>query len=238
MPLNNKTALYLLAGSVWVLGAAACSDSDSPSEGSGAAGSAGSSGGTNSSGGKGGSTGGTSSSGGKGGGTSSGGGPGTGGSKAGSSNAGTGGSEETGGSAGAPDGNAGEGPGGTGAGGDDGTGEGGGGGGEEPDPNAPVLQYLFDEGEGTVVGDDSGRGLDATLTDASAWSNDGRTGSALSLSGGATPTQFVEMPSGVFTGMNEATIATWVKLDTNPALAPHFSISAIKAPAPTRVSCT
>jgi hypothetical protein len=211
--LNNKTALCLLAGSVWVLGAAACSDSDSPSEGSGAAGSGGSSAGTNSSGGKGGkggSTGGSSSSGGKGG--SSGQTTGSGGTKAGSSNAGTGGSDETGGTAGSPDGSAGESPG---VGGDDGIGEGGGGG-EELDPNAPVLEYHFDEGEGTVVVDDSERALDATLTDATAWSTEGRNGNALSLAGGATPTQFVEMPSGVFTGLNEATIATWVKLDTNP----------------------
>lgn len=73
-----------------------------------------------------------------------------------------------------------------------------------------VLHYGFDD-TGTTVVDTSGRHLNGTATDATAWTANGRIGRALALTG----TQFVSLPSGVLAGVDDFTIATWVKLNAN-----------------------
>lgn len=220
--MKNKTALCLIAGSVWVLAATACGDSepnDDPGTGAAGTSSAGASGSGNngsSAGGSGNGAAGEGSNGDSGGSSATGG----------TSNAGKGGSGGSAGNGGTQTaGNGGSNAGGTnnsGSGGDagdtgsagDGNGEGGAGGNDEPSL-FPILEYHFDEGEGTLIGDDSPRELDATLSDPNAWDAVGRNGCALSLSGGNPPTQFAELPNGVFSGVEEATIAVWVKLRSN-----------------------
>lgn len=78
------------------------------------------------------------------------------------------------------------------------------------EPSDLVLHYEF-EGTGTVVSDSSGRDLHGTLSDVNARTTDGRIGSALSMS--ADDTQYVELPDGVLDGVDDFTIAVWVKYD-------------------------
>jgi hypothetical protein len=114
-----------------------------------------------------------------------------------------------------------------------GTGEMGGAGGEGGQPDVgphqtPRLAYHFDENAGTVVGDSSGRDLDATLSQA-AWTADGRNGPAMKLAGGLPPPQYASVPAGVFDGAKATTIAAWVKLDANPMWARLFDFGNGKA---------
>lgn len=87
--------------------------------------------------------------------------------------------------------------------------------GVEPDAMAQeldlVLHYQFED-LGAVVTDSSDRQLDGTLSDIAAYLADGRVGQALSLS--ADGTQFVELPTGVLEGVDDFTIAAWVRMDT------------------------
>ena len=107
-----------------------------------------------------------------------------------------------------------------------GTADVGGAGGEGGEPDVgphqtPRLAYHFDANAGTVVADSSGRELHATLSQA-AWTGDGRNGSAMKLAGGLPPTQYVNVPAGIFDGAKATTIAAWVKLDANPMWARLF----------------
>ncbi len=83
-------------------------------------------------------------------------------------------------------------------------------------PSGPILYYTFDDGTGTVVTDSSGNGHNGTLettTDAGVstiWTTMGRTMGAISLSGA----QDVAFPSGVLTGVQNMTAATWIELTT------------------------
>lgn len=73
-----------------------------------------------------------------------------------------------------------------------------------------VVHYDF-EGTGTIVADSSGRALNGTLSDPAARTTEGRIGNALSMS--ADDTQYVELPDGVLAGVDDFTIAVWVKYD-------------------------
>jgi hypothetical protein len=97
----------------------------------------------------------------------------------------------------------------------------------------PRLEYGFDENSGTSISDSSGRGLDATLTQA-AWASQGRSGSALALSGGILPAQYASVPAGVFAGAKATTIAAWVKLAANPIWARVFDVGNAAAGLDTR----
>ncbi|HVK72767.1 MAG TPA: LamG domain-containing protein [Kofleriaceae bacterium] len=90
-------------------------------------------------------------------------------------------------------------------------------GGPEPD-GAPasrlVLHYAFED-SGTTVTDQSGRAKDGTLSDASAWTAAGRDGRGLALAGGNPATQFVSLPAGALTDVDDFTIAVWVNVAEN-----------------------
>ncbi len=73
-----------------------------------------------------------------------------------------------------------------------------------------VLWYKFDETGGTTAADSSGGGKNGTLTGGATWAA-GRNGNAVSLSGSS---QYVSLPSGVVSGLNDFTIATWVRVNT------------------------
>jgi DUF1680 family protein len=72
----------------------------------------------------------------------------------------------------------------------------------------PVVWYKFDETSGTAASDSSGSGKNATLTGAT-WAA-GKINNAVSLNGSS---QYVSMPAGFISTLNDLTIATWVKLN-------------------------
>jgi Concanavalin A-like lectin/glucanases superfamily len=78
-----------------------------------------------------------------------------------------------------------------------------------PEPGL-ILRYTF-EGAGTAVTDISGRHLDGTASDATIWIAEGRTGRAAGLRG----TQFISLPAGVLTDVDDFTVASWVKINTS-----------------------
>lgn len=87
-----------------------------------------------------------------------------------------------------------------------------------PEPGL-ILRYAFED-TGTTATDSSGRGKDGTVLDdpgaqadvptAMAWTAEGRSGRGLALTG----TQFVALPNGVLTDVDDFTIATWVRVRT------------------------
>jgi uncharacterized protein len=83
----------------------------------------------------------------------------------------------------------------------------------------PVVWYKFDETSGTTAADSSGNGKTATLTGAT-WAA-GKINNAVSLSGS---TQYVSMPTGIVSTLNDFTIATWVKLNAVSTWARIFDI--------------
>jgi len=70
----------------------------------------------------------------------------------------------------------------------------------------PVTLYHFDETGGTTAADASGGGRTATLQGGATFAA-GRVGNAVNLSGSS---QFVSMPTGVVSGLNDFTISAWV----------------------------
>ncbi|HEY1547184.1 MAG TPA: LamG domain-containing protein [Kofleriaceae bacterium] len=86
---------------------------------------------------------------------------------------------------------------------------------------APILGYAFED-VGSTVADSSGHAFDGTLTGdpSSIWTNGGRNGNGLWLQNpGANmaTSEFVSLPSGVFTNVTDYSVAFWVKLDQNLA---------------------
>lgn len=79
-----------------------------------------------------------------------------------------------------------------------------------PPASNPVTWYKFDETSGTTAYDSSGNGRNATLVNGPTWVV-GRLGNAVNLDGS---NDYVSMPSGIVSSLNDFTIATWVKLDT------------------------
>jgi len=77
-----------------------------------------------------------------------------------------------------------------------------------PEPGL-ILRYTFED-TATAVRDVSGRHMDGTASATTVWIADGRTGRGLGLGG----TQYVSLPSGVLTGVDDFTIAAWVKLSS------------------------
>jgi hypothetical protein len=69
-----------------------------------------------------------------------------------------------------------------------------------------VAYYMFDSN----ANDSSGNGKTATLNGSPTYVA-GRTGNAVSLSGSS---QYVSLPSGIVSGLNDFTISTWVKITT------------------------
>jgi hypothetical protein len=85
-----------------------------------------------------------------------------------------------------------------------------------PEPTVPpttdlVVWYTFDESSGTTAADSSGNGLDATLVNGPTWVA-GQSGNAVSLDGS---NDYVSLPIGVISELDDFTLATWVRLDTS-----------------------
>jgi DUF1680 family protein len=78
----------------------------------------------------------------------------------------------------------------------------------DPSPG-PSVWYKFDETSGTSAADSSGYGKTATLNGGPTWAA-GKLANAVSLSGSS---QYVSMPTGIVSTLNDFTIATWVKLN-------------------------
>ncbi len=76
-----------------------------------------------------------------------------------------------------------------------------------------ILHYEF-EGTTTEVADSSSRGKTGTLNDAAAWTADGRIGRGVDLTGGLPAARYVSLPDGVLSGVDDFTIAVWVKVRT------------------------
>lgn len=101
-----------------------------------------------------------------------------------------------------------------------------------PDPTLR-LRYDFED-TAAVVTDSSGRGFHGTLSDVSARTAGGRNGRGLALhpvlprqNNGLLTPQFVSLPSGVLTGVNDFTVSVWVKTnapDPNATIDPHVRI--------------
>ncbi len=81
-----------------------------------------------------------------------------------------------------------------------------------------ILHYAFED-TGTTVTDTSGAGKNGTLTDATAWTANGRIGRALQMTGDNPATKYVSLPDGVLTGVTDFSISFWVKLNTVSAWA-------------------
>lgn len=91
--------------------------------------------------------------------------------------------------------------------------------GADASPDAPmedshlILHYAFEDSS-TVVTDSSTRKKDGTLSDAAGWTAEGRVGRALAMTNSDPPEVYVSLPDGVLTGVNDFTIAFWLKLSS------------------------
>ena len=74
---------------------------------------------------------------------------------------------------------------------------------------APLLQLKFDESSGTTAVDATGNGWNGTLVNDPAWVA-GQSGNAVSMNG---VNQYVSLPAGVVSSLNDFTISAWVKLN-------------------------
>ena len=75
-----------------------------------------------------------------------------------------------------------------------------------------VAWYRFDEAAGSVATDSSGNGKDATIIGATGARMGGRFGNALRLQ--SSGSQYVRLPNGIVSGLNDFTIATWINPST------------------------
>jgi hypothetical protein len=74
---------------------------------------------------------------------------------------------------------------------------------------APLLQLKFDESSGTTAADATGHGWNGTLVNNPTWVS-GQSGNAVSMNG---TNQYVSLPTGVVSSLNDFTISAWVKLN-------------------------
>jgi uncharacterized protein len=77
-------------------------------------------------------------------------------------------------------------------------------------PPANLVWYRFDETSGTSAADSFGNGRTGTLSTGASWTA-GRSGGAVNLNGS---NGYVSLPAGIVNGVTDATIATWVRLET------------------------
>jgi len=78
-------------------------------------------------------------------------------------------------------------------------------------PLQPVVQYMFDETEGTVATDTSGNGYDGTLKNGPVWVNDVQKGNVIGLDGVNDHVETDPFPA--IDTWDEMTVAAWVKND-------------------------
>jgi hypothetical protein len=82
-----------------------------------------------------------------------------------------------------------------------------------------VVDYEFDECSGTVAGDATTGKHDGTITGATTiWSGSGgRHGCDITMAPVNPATAYVTVPAGIFTNVSDFTIATWVRMTSNPS---------------------
>ncbi len=78
-------------------------------------------------------------------------------------------------------------------------------------PGSLRTHLRFDDGSGTTAVDSSGRGWNGTLANSPTWVGgaNAKLGGALNLNGG---TQHVMLPAGIVSGLDDCTVAFWVRL--------------------------
>ncbi|HEU4613332.1 MAG TPA: LamG domain-containing protein [Kofleriaceae bacterium] len=86
-----------------------------------------------------------------------------------------------------------------------------------------IANYEFEDGSGTVA-TETVRGMHGMLSDPSMWTTMGRHGGAISMNGATPATQYVSLPNGLLSGVDDFTISVWVKLTGNPAWARIYDI--------------
>jgi hypothetical protein len=85
-------------------------------------------------------------------------------------------------------------------------------------PTDLMNHWKFDEGSGMVATDSAG-GDNGTLASTASWTA-GKVSGAMHFNG--TSNSYVSLPAGLVTNLNDFTIATWVKVDTNATWARIF----------------
>ncbi|MHC4204172.1 MAG: LamG domain-containing protein [Planctomycetota bacterium] len=75
-------------------------------------------------------------------------------------------------------------------------------------PGPLLVQYKFDEGEGTVAADSSGQGSDGTLSGTATWATEGQMGAAVSFDGGVGE---VRGASPYLNGLDAISYGAWIK---------------------------
>lgn len=98
-----------------------------------------------------------------------------------------------------------------------------GGGGSNFPTQMLIANYEFEDGSGTTA-HETARHLDATLSDGTMWTAMGRNGKGIAMNGSNPATQFVSLPNGLLTGVDDFTISVWIKLSGNPAWARIYDI--------------
>ena len=73
----------------------------------------------------------------------------------------------------------------------------------------PLLRLKFEESSGTTAADATGNGWNGTLVNGPTWVA-GESGNAVSMNG---TNQYVSLPAGVVSSLNDFTISAWVKLN-------------------------
>jgi hypothetical protein len=86
-----------------------------------------------------------------------------------------------------------------------------------------IANFEFEDGSGAVASEKV-RSMHGMLSDASMWTAMGRNGGAIAMNGATPATQYVSLPSGMLSGVDDFTISVWVKLTGNPAWARIYDI--------------
>lgn len=86
----------------------------------------------------------------------------------------------------------------------------------------PIVWYTFDNVEGTTVKDMSGNNNDGTLYGSAKTGSSGIDGNALILNENNENNGYMQLPSGIFKGVNDFTVATWVNVKSAESYARIF----------------
>ncbi|HEY1815357.1 MAG TPA: LamG domain-containing protein [Kofleriaceae bacterium] len=107
-----------------------------------------------------------------------------------------------------------------------GSGSGSGPGSGTPVTDGLVLDYEFDDCSGTVATDATAGKHDGTITGATTiWSGSGgRHGCDITMAPVNPATAYVTVPAGIFTNVSDFTIATWVRMTSNPSWARIYDL--------------
>ncbi|NVB84972.1 MAG: LamG domain-containing protein [Kofleriaceae bacterium] len=86
-----------------------------------------------------------------------------------------------------------------------------------------IANYEFEDGSGAVA-TDTVRGMHGMLSDPAMWTMMGRNGKGIAMNGATPATQYITLPNGLLSGVDDFTISVWIKLSGNPAWARIYDI--------------